>query len=101
MVSKLELWSSHMAAWKSSGLSQAAYCRQHALSLPSFGYWRRVLGRPPERRSSLALVPILVGETDTAAEVIEVRLPNGLQVQLPLDMSALRWLPAVQALMTC
>jgi hypothetical protein len=101
MVSKSELWSSHMAAWKSSGLSQAAYCRQHVLSLPSFGYWRGVLGRPPERPSSLALVPIRVGEPDTGAEVIEVRLANGLQVQLPVGLSAARWLPMVQALMTC
>lgn len=45
MVSKSELWSSHMAAWKSSGLTQVAYCRQHALSLPSFGY----LDIPPMR----------------------------------------------------
>ena len=101
MVSKPEFWSSHMAAWKGSGLTQVAYCRQHALSLPSFGYWRRVLGRPPAMPSSLALMPILVGELDTTAEVIEVRLPNGVQVQLPVGMSAARWLPSVQALMTC
>lgn len=101
MVSKSEFWSSHMAAWKRSGLTQAAYCRRHALSLPSFGYWRRVLGRPPEVSPSPALVPILVGEPDSVLEAIEVRLPNGVQVQLPVGMSAARWLPTVQALMTC
>jgi hypothetical protein len=47
------------------------------------------------------LVPIRVGEPDTGAEVIEVRLANGLQVQLPVGLSAARWLPMVQALMTC
>ncbi len=101
MVSKSEFWSGHMAAWKSSGLTQAAYCRRHALSLPSFGYWRRVLSRPPLVSSSLSLVPILIGEPASVADSIEVRLPNGLQVQLPLGMTAARWLPTLQALLTC
>lgn len=101
MVSKAEFWSSHMAAWERSGLTQAAYCRRHVLSLPSFGYWRRVLGRLPVVRTSPALVPILVGEPEAVVEAIEVRLPNGLQVQVPVGMGAARWLPTVQALMTC
>ncbi len=101
MVSKSEFWSGHMAAWKSSGLTQAAYCRRHALSLPSFGYWRRVLSRPALVSSSLSLVPILIGEPESVAESIEVRLPNGLQVLLPVGMTAARWRPMVQVLLTC
>lgn len=101
MVSKSEFWSSHMAAWKSSGLTQTAYCRRHTLSLPSFGYWRRVLGRRPLAPPSLALVPIVVGEPEPVVELIEVRLPNGLQVRLPVGMASPRWLPTVQALLTC
>lgn len=101
MVSKAELWSSHMAAWKSSGLTQVAYCRRHALSLASFGYWRRVVKSLPVAPSSPALVPILVGEPESVVEAIEVRLPNGLQVQVPVGMVAARWLPTVRALMTC
>jgi len=51
--------------------------------------------------SSPAVVPILVGEPESVVEAIEVRLANGLQVQVPVGMSAARWLPMVQALMTC
>ena len=101
MVSKSEFWKGHLAGWQSSGLTQAAYCRQHVLSLPSFGYWRRVLGRSSLVPLSPALVPILIGEPDPVVEAIEVRLPNGLQVQLPVGMAAARWLPTVQALLTC
>lgn len=101
MVSKSEFWSGHLAAWKSSGLTQAGYCRRHALSLPSFGYWRRVSGRRPFAPSSLALVPIVIGEPEPDVDSIEVRLPNGLQVRLPVGMASPRWLPAVQALLTC
>ena len=101
MVSKSEFWSGHMEAWKSSGLTQAAYCRRHALRLPSFGYWRRVLGRLPTRSSLPALVPILVGEPEPVVESIEVRLPTGVQVRLPVGLASPRWLPTVQALLTC
>lgn len=34
-------WSSHIAKWKSSGLSQAAYCRSNNLKYHAFIYWRR------------------------------------------------------------
>ncbi len=101
MVSKSEFWKGHLAGWQSSGLTQVAYCRQHALSLPSFGYWRRVLSRPLLVPPSLSLMPILVGEPESVAGAIEVRLPNGLQVQLPLGMASARWLPTLQALLTC
>ena len=101
MASKSEFWMDHLAGWQSSGLTQVAYCRQHVLSLPSFGYWRRVLSRPPLVPPSLSLVPILVGEPDSVAETVEVRLPNGLQVLLPLGMASARWLPTIRALLTC
>ncbi|MFB9067825.1 IS66 family insertion sequence element accessory protein TnpA [Pseudofulvimonas gallinarii] len=45
MPSKRTRWAAHMAAWQSSGLSQSAYCRRHALSLASFGYWVSVRSR--------------------------------------------------------
>ena len=51
--------------------------------------------------SSPAVVPILVGEPESVIEALEVRLPNGLQVRVPAGMAAARWLPTVQALMTC
>lgn len=101
MVSKSVFWSDHLAAWQSSGLTQLAYCRRHALSLPSFGYWRRVLRRSALESSSLSLVPVVVSESVPVADSIEVRLPNGVQVQLPLGLTAARWLPMLQALLTC
>jgi hypothetical protein len=29
-------WKTHIDAWQNSGLSQAAYCRQHQLTYPTF-----------------------------------------------------------------
>ena len=101
MVSKSEFWKNHVAGWQSSGQTQRAYCYQHALSLPSSGYWRRVSSRRRLAPLSLALVPIVVGEPESIIEATKVRLPDGVQVQLPLDITVARWLPMLQALLTC
>jgi len=37
---KQELWTSHVEAWKESGLSQIDYCRHHDLSKHRFTYWK-------------------------------------------------------------
>ena len=34
-------WSNHIDQWRSSGLSQAAYCRQHDLCQQKFSYRKR------------------------------------------------------------
>jgi hypothetical protein len=42
-----ELWRNHMKTWQESGLSQAAYCRQHQINHHKFLYWKkRILGKP-------------------------------------------------------
>ena len=61
MGAKVDFWKGHVDGWRNSGLTQAAYCRQQGLSLPSFGYWRRTLGKAIASPVS-ALVPIVIGE---------------------------------------
>ena len=34
-------WGRHVAAWRRSSLTQAAYSREHELSLKSLSYWIR------------------------------------------------------------
>lgn len=38
-------WEHHLEQWRASGLSQAEYCRRHGLSLKTFGYRKRTMGR--------------------------------------------------------
>ena len=40
---RVAFWTRHIRAWQRSGLSQAAYVRQHGLPLVRFGYWKRKL----------------------------------------------------------
>ena len=100
MGNKAAFWRRHLAAWRDSGLSQAAYCRRQDVSLPCFGYWRGKLGTVPAP-SAQALLPIVLSEMSKSVDRIEVDLPNGLQVHLPVDMDAALWLPMIRALMAC
>ena len=98
MGAKAEFWKGHLVGWRLSGLTQAAYCGQHRLSLASLGYWRRALGK---MAAPSALVPIVVGEASAPEETIEVQLPNGLQARLPVNMAPSQWVPIIQALRAC
>jgi hypothetical protein len=72
---KSDFWTGHLAAWRNSGLRQAAYYGQHGLSLPCFGYWRRKLGKAAVS-CARALVPIMIAEAGAPDEAIEVQLPK-------------------------
>lgn len=99
MQTKQDHWTRHVDGWRSSGLSQAAYCSEHGLSLASFGYWRRRLARPAESPPT-GLLPIRVASPSSSAAV-EVRLPNGLVLVLPGVSSSAGLSALVQALAAC
>jgi len=40
-MSPLETRRIHIGAWQTSGMSQAAYCREHGLNTKTFGNWVR------------------------------------------------------------
>lgn len=90
MSSKAAVWSTRVAAWRSSGESAAAFCRSRGLSYSQFVYWQR-------RSSTRALVPVMVeagAPPAPAARVgMELALPSGVRLHvtaLPLaDVAAL------------
>lgn len=87
MQTKRDQWTARLAAWKASGLSQSAWCREHGVSLASFGYWRRKLAGPTG--STPSVLPIRRAP-DPTVEMLEVRLPNGIVLRVPgVDLAAL------------
>ncbi len=97
-------WKPHLTGWRDSGLSQAAYCREHDLSPKCFAYWRRTLGPTQGGASATtlpAVVPIVVAENPTADDRIEVRLPNGLQVVLSTGIDPARLVSTIRVLWSC
>ncbi len=72
-------WQSHIEAWQSSGLSQAAYCKESDLIIHRFGYWKRkLLDTPlsiPEATGFVALNPVVMSST------LALQLPNQLRIE--------------------
>ena len=55
-LEKQRLWTSHIEAWKSSGLSQVEYCRQNDLSRVQFTYWKC---KQDKKADPVTFVPVL------------------------------------------
>lgn len=90
-------WSASGGIRSQSGLSQVSYCKQHGLSLSSFGYW---LHRGIKSTSPTAAVPILVAKPSIETH-LEVRLPNGWSVRLAAHAQSVHVLPLLRELAAC
>jgi len=53
---KQRVWTSHINAWKSSGLTQTEYCRQKDLIRHQFTYWKCKLVK---KSTPVTFVPIM------------------------------------------
>lgn len=87
------LWEKRVGSWRSSGLSQRAWCLRHGISPQTFGYWCRRLS------SRDAMLPVVVQALDEPVSV-EVTLGNGVSLRLPPampDEAVSRWLQALRA----
>jgi len=74
-------WKQQLDNWRSSGMSQKAYCDQQALKTSSFSYWIKQL--QPEDAPSSKLIPITIPK-----EVVSVRLTASV-IQLDVSIDAL------------
>jgi len=98
-------WRGHVEQWRTSGQSQAAYCREHGLSDHRLRYWKRCIlpeAVAEEFSGSEGFLPVQLVSNSTAPATVDsgitVRLPTGLGVELRcgFDTQALR--SVVQAL---
>jgi hypothetical protein len=53
-----EYWQNHLDSWHRSGLSQAAYCREHDLDYNRFRKWKVHLSTYPSAGTSIKLVEV-------------------------------------------
>ncbi len=72
---KEQFWCKHFAAWETSGLTQADYCKQNNLKLANFTYWRT---RNNKKRRKF--IPLSV---PTVAERLVLDLPHGIRLEFP------------------
>lgn len=80
---RVRTWRATIDAWKRSGQSVNAFCRDRELTRSNFDRWRRILTRDPSDSPSppsSMFVPLRV----VAEPMAEVVLRSGVVVRLPL-----------------
>ena len=87
-----EYWRGIIAKWETSGQTQAEFCRERDLSLPSFGWWKWELARRDRENSQPKLLPVRVIGTvepqERETDQLEVVLRQGYRVCVPENFSA-------------
>jgi hypothetical protein len=83
-------WLTHINAWQSSGLSQAAYCRQHQLTYSTFSarlceFRAQAKSSPPAQP---VLLPIHVQPPASPEVGIVLHHAKGHRLELPASVSA-------------
>jgi len=81
---RLRLWRDVIDAWKRSGKTINAFCRDRKLTRSNFDRWRRILAAEPAKSKPSSFVPLRV----VAEPMAEVLLPSGVVVRLPLTSTS-------------
>ncbi len=81
---KRMIWQERLRACERSGLSRRAWCEAHGVNVHALAYWRYRL-REDMRSPSEGLIPIRVPSLPAA---IEIALPGGVQVRVPVGFPA-------------
>ena len=76
-------WIQHLNNWQNSGMSQAAYCREHQLNVKTFA---ARLHDFRNQESTSAFIPVQVQEPATALLVLHTG--HGSRLELPITVSA-------------
>jgi len=81
-------WKNHIETWQSSGLSQAAYCRQQGLNAHTFSSQLHAF-RSQRATKSPTLIPVQIQHP--LPEPMVLQLVQGHRLELPSSISA-QWL---------
>ena len=81
---RVKTWREVIDAWKQSGQTINAFCRDRKLTRSNFDRWRRIFAAEPSQAkpsTPSAFVPIQI----VAEPMVEVALVSGITVRLPLS----------------
>jgi len=75
---KQKYWQRHIEKWSQSGLSQAAYCREHNLKIKSFTYFKSRLKRNlPVQFVQVPVEPVRV------SSFLKLNIGSNFQIDIP------------------
>ena len=81
-------WEKRIARWRTSGVSMAAYCREHEINYAQLVWWRRYLQRAAAT-SPLTLIPVLAPAPSRCPIVIRLAGGIGIEVERGFDAGLL------------
>ena len=87
---KVKLWRERFRRHAQSAGTVEEFCRGEGVSIPTFYQWRKKLARSPRRREPgrpPAFRPVLVTPDPQAGApaALSVRLPGGVQLEVPRE----------------
>ena len=84
-------WQTHISAQRKSGLSRAAYCKEHNLSYHAATYWSKKFSKPEQKQTNLVPVNFFSNIELNPAQAIrsdlKVILPNKIAIEVGDDFS--------------
>jgi len=101
--SRVRYWTQHIEVWKSSGLSQRAYCEREGIAVSTLQWWCRRL-RGSGHSDAPRFVPVAVEPiSNVRDEPIEVVLLSGRRLRLsaPRDETELARLVRLLEVLPC
>lgn len=100
-------WQSIMDGYKTSGLSQQRYCEANQIDFKKFKYYRWRLASIAKReltvtKPEIKLAPVTLKQTgSTNPQKIYVRHPNGIECQIPANISESALFKLLQGFLVC
>jgi hypothetical protein len=88
-VYKQGLWKEHSEAWKTSGLTQQAYCEQEGISYRSFVHQHSRLVRQ-SKKAPLKFIEAQPAESpiiSSQAAGLQLMLPNGIRIGIGAEIN--------------
>lgn len=74
-------WPQRIRDWEQSGLSGAAFCKQHGLVYHQFAYWKRQVREPKAGDAQTQASRLVkVAQASGAEHGITIRLPGGMEI---------------------
>ena len=78
---KSDFWQEHVISWKSSGMTQLAYCKKHDLNYPSFVYQNNRFNRQAKKSTvHFSEAKVVQKEELSQGATLQLMLPNGVRV---------------------
>lgn len=93
-------WREILRRWESSGLSQAAFCRQRRIPVWRFAWWKKRLSAEGPAAGSV-FIPVRVAPSPAASSELELTLGSGRLLRFGADVPPARLAEIVVALEAC